>query len=255
VSTSIWTQCGGRRNAGAYHGSVWRVVEAQHRNSTRRLVDSDAEQALLEALLDRVKPPAPTGPEFQGLHYLLATPFRHPPLPHGSRFGTRAERSLFYASEAVETALAEAAYYRLLFLEGSAADLDPVTVELTTFEAALRTRRAVDLSARPFRAHLPALTSKTRYDTSQALGSEMRADAIDLVRYPSARDAAGGTNVALFSPGAFARKTPRSAGTWRCVATRAGVEMAELDWSSPQRRLVFPREQFLVRGALPAPAP
>jgi hypothetical protein len=230
------------------------VVEAQHRNATRRLVDSDAEQALLETLLDQVKPPAPSGPEFRGLHYLLATPFRHSPLAHGSRFGTRAERSLFYASETVEPALAETAYYRLLFLEGSAADLGPVTVELTAFEADVRTRRAVDLTTRAFRTHLPALISKSRYDASQALGAELRADGIDLVRYPSARDAAGGINVGLFSPRAFARKEPRNPGTWRCVASRAGVEMAELGWLGAQRRLVFPREQFLVRGVLPAPA-
>jgi hypothetical protein len=254
VSISIWTQCGGRRNAGPYQGSVWRVVEAQHRNATRRLVDSDTEQALLETLLDRVKPPPPVGPEFQGLHYLLATPFRHPPLPHGSRFGTRAERSLFYASETVEPALAEAAYYRLLFLEGSEADLGPVTLELTVFQVDLRARRAVDLTTRAFRPHLPALTSKSHYGASQALGAEMRADGIELVRYPSARDAEGRINVALFTPRGFARKLPRNPGTWRCVATRGAVEMAELDWLGKQRRLVFPREQFLVRGVLPAPA-
>ena len=136
-------QCGGKRNLRPYEGRPWRVVEAQHRNGTRRLVDSDEEQGVLEALIDRVKPPAPAGPEFRGLHYLLFTPFRHPPLPHGSRFGTRAEPSLFYASEVRETALAETAYYRLLFLEGTRAELGPVTVELSAFQVEVRTRAAV----------------------------------------------------------------------------------------------------------------
>src|SRR5215469_4194994 len=247
-------QCGGKRNLRPYEGPIWRVVEAQHRNATRRLVDSDAEQELLEGLIDRAKPPSPAGPEFQGLHYLLLTPFRHPPLPHGSRFGTRAERSLLYGSEALETAMAETAYYRLLFLEGTSADLSPLTVELSAFRAEVRTKAAVDLTRPPFDAHHRVLGSRTRYDLTQRLGAEMRADGVELVRYPSARDVAGAPNVALFTPRALARKQPRSQfETWRCVASRERVEMQKLDWLE-QRRLVFPRAQFEVSGVLPAPA-
>ena len=232
---------------------MWRVVEAQHRNATRRLVDSDAEQELLESLIDRVKPPAPTGPEFQGLHYLFLTPFRHPPLPHGSRFGTRAERSLLYASEALETAMAETAYYRLLFLEGSEAPLSPLTVELSAFRADVRTRAAVDLTRPPFDVHRRVLSSRSRYEATQRLGAEMRADGVEVVRYPSARDAAGAPNVALFTPRALARRSPRAPETWRCVASRERVEMQKLDWFE-RSRLVFPRSQFEVGGVLPAPA-
>jgi hypothetical protein len=230
------------------------VVEAQHRNATRRLVESDAEQELLEALIDRAKPPSPTGPEFQGVHYLLLTPFRHPPLPHGSRFGTRAERSLLYGSEVLETAMAETAYYRLLFLEGTAADLSPLTVELSAFRADVRTKAAVDLTRPPFDAHHRVLASRTRYDLTQRLGAEMRADGVELVRYPSARDVGGAPNVALFTPRALAKKQPRAQfETWRCVASRERVEMQKLDWLE-RRRLVFPRAQFEVSGVLPAPA-
>jgi len=246
-------QCGGRRNLRTYEGSVWRVVEAQHRNATRRLVDSDAEQELLESLIDRVKPPSPQGREFEGLHYLLLTPFRHPPLPHGSRFGTRAERSLFYGSEALQTSMAETAYYRLVFLEGTAAALSPITVQLSAFRADVRTKAAVDLTRPPFDAHHRVLASRTRYEATQRLGAEMRADGVELVRYPSARDAAGEPNVALFTPRALGRRTPRTPETWRCVATRERVEMQKLDWFE-RRRLVFPRAQFEVNGALPAPA-
>jgi hypothetical protein len=229
------------------------VVEAQHRNGTRRLVDSDEEQAILEGLIDRVKPPAPVGPEFRGLHYLLLTPFRHPPLPHGSRFGTRAERSLFYASEARETAMAETAYYRLLFLEGTRARLGPVTVELTAFQVEVRTRAAVDVDTPPFRAFLRALTSRRHYEAPQRLGQQMRAEGVELVRYPSARDAQHRPNVALFTPRAFARRSPRAPETWRCVATRERVELRKLDWFE-EVRLHFPRAQFEVGGVLPAPA-
>lgn len=247
-------QCGGRRNLRPYEGAVWRVVEGQHRNATRRLVDSDAEQELLESLIDRVKPPPPVGPEFEGLHYLLLTPFRHPPLTHGSRFGTRAERSLFYGSEALETAMAETAYYRLVFLEGTTAALSPLTVELSAFLADVRTKAAVDLTRPPFDAHHRALGSRIRYEPTQRLGAEMRAEGVELVRYPSARDVDGAPNLALFTPRALARKEPRTRfETWRCVATREKVEMQKLDWFD-RRRLSFPRAQFEVGGALPAPA-
>jgi hypothetical protein len=247
-------QCGGKRNLRPYQGTIWRVVEGQHRNATRRLVDSDAEQELLESLIDRVKPAPPAGQEFEGLHYLLLTPFRHPPLTHGSRFGTRAERSLFYGSEALETAMAETAYYRLVFLEGTAAALSPLTVELSAFLADVRTGAAVDLTRPPFDAHHRALASRTRYEATQRLGAEMRADGVELVRYPSARDVDGAPNVALFTPRALARKEPRARfETWRCVATREKVEMQKLDWFD-RRRLSFPRAQFEVGGALPAPA-
>jgi hypothetical protein len=89
--------------------------------STRKLVDSDDEQQVLEGLIDTAKPPWPTGRRFVGLHYLLATPFRHPPLRYGSRFGTRRERGIFYCAEEQATVLAEKAYYVLLFLEGTEA--------------------------------------------------------------------------------------------------------------------------------------
>ena len=56
-------------------GRCWRVVEAQHVVSTLKLVDTLAEQALLEDLLEETKPPVP--PECRHLHYLLATPFRY----------------------------------------------------------------------------------------------------------------------------------------------------------------------------------
>ena len=70
-------------------GPTWRVVEAQHVVSTGKLVDAPEEQAALEMLIDSSKPPIPAAEEFAGLHYLLSTPFRYPPLRHGSRFSTR----------------------------------------------------------------------------------------------------------------------------------------------------------------------
>ena len=75
MSSSIWTQCGARSSFRPLRLEPWRVVEAQHVNSTRKLVDRDDEQELLEALIDGAKRPAPAGDRFTGLHYLLSTPF------------------------------------------------------------------------------------------------------------------------------------------------------------------------------------
>jgi hypothetical protein len=81
----------------------------------------------------------------------------------------------------------------------------------------------------------------------------MRADGVELVRDPSARDVEHRPNLALFRPRAFGRKTPRTPETWRCVTTRERVELRKLDWFEDQR-LLFPRSQFEVGGVLPAPA-
>jgi hypothetical protein len=225
------------------------VVESQREVSTRKLVRSAAEHEVLEALLESAKPPLPEGP----LDRLLTTPFRYPPLRHGSRFGTRAERGIFYASEHPEAALAERAYYALVFLEGTAADLPPLEVPLTVFEAAYRTARGVDLTARPFAGHADAISSPTAYAATQQLGREMRADGAEGARYRSARDPGGRANVALFTPAVFARRAPVAREEWHATASRDGVEF--LQRFVPARRVVaFTRGQFEVKGKLPAPA-
>lgn len=151
MSSSIWTRCAGDSEIRPLHRSPWRVVEAQHQVSTRKLVDSNEEQELLEEMIEHVKPPDLTGGR---LNYLLFTPFRYAPLPHGSRFGTRKERGIWYGSEDRRTAFAEVAYYRLLFLEGSQASLGTLTTSLTAFTARVRTERGVDLVAHPFASTL-----------------------------------------------------------------------------------------------------
>ena len=146
MSSDIWTQCAGRSEIRELRLTPWRVVESQHQVSTRKLVDTLEEQALLEALIDGAKPPDATAGR---QHYLLFTPFRYPPLRHGSRFGDRNARGIWYGAELVSTAMAEVAYYRLVFLEGTTAALDRLTVELTAFRAKAHTLTGVDLMAPP----------------------------------------------------------------------------------------------------------
>jgi hypothetical protein len=222
------------------------VVEDQYLFSTRKLVDSDAEQRVLEELLEESKPAAAP----RGLHYLLLTPFRYPPLAHGSRFRTRADRGVWYGSREQRTAFAEAAYYRLLFLEGTAA-IDGLELDLSAFRAAFDTARGADLTRPPFAAYREEISSPLTYAHSQPLGREMREAGVEACLFDSAREP-GGVNVALFTPRAFAARKPSAPESWRCVATRRYVELMKKD---VLRRVAhrFVRGQFEVGGRLPAP--
>ena len=252
MSQNIWTQCGALSNLGRYQGGAKRVVEAQHITSTRKLVDSDAEQELLEQLIDGHKPAVPNG--MGRLHYLLYTPFRYPPLRHGSRFSTRQERGIWYGSEQIRTALAEVSYYRLVFLDGTSAELKPVIVDLTSFEVAMESDRFIDLTTSPFDAYAETISSRSKYLESQQIGREMRESGITAFRYHSARDRDGGANLALFDASCFTSLVPTGFRTWRCVAAKNAVEISGKDFLS-RLHYRFPRSDFEVDGKLPTPAP
>jgi RES domain len=250
MSFSIWTECAGGSEVRPLRREPWRVVESQHQVSTRKLVDTNAEQELLEALLEGSKPPDRTGGR---LHYLLSTPFRYGPLSGGTRFGSRLEAGIWYGSEEVRTALAEVAYYRLLFLAGSEAVLGRVEAQLTAFRALVATAAGLDLTAAPFARYAEALTSPVSYAATHALGREMRAAGVEAFRFVSARDVEGGVNVGVTSPAAFGGRDPWSFESWYCVATPDRVDVRRRDFFEPTS-LSFPRSQFLVDGVLPAPS-
>lgn len=230
---------------------AFRVVESQYIVATRKLVDTDDEQELLEALIDKVKPPVPAGMEH--LHPLLFTPFRHPPLAWGSRFGTRSERGIWYGAIALSTSFAEVAYYRLVFLEGTRADISPITVELSAFTADIDGKRGLQLWRPPFATYEAQICSKTTYAASQVLGREMRAAGIDVFTFTSARDPERGRNVALFTP-CFSRSRPTVSRTYVCTASRANVDIARKDiLKRAPERYAFVRGVFEVDGRLPIP--
>ena len=223
MSSNIWTRCAGSSEIRPLAAEPWRVVEAQHQISTRKLVDTDEEQAILEDVLERHKPPVP---EAGRLHYLLFTSFRYPPLSRGSRFGSRGERGIWYGAESLRAAFAEVAYYRMLFLEGTQADLGSIDADLTAFTARVKTKRGVDLTAPPFDHWRAALASKTSYAATQPLGSAMREAAVEAFRYVSARDAEGGINVGVLRRS----RLPRAS---RAAYTRGARSPAANGWSSP----------------------
>lgn len=241
---AAWTAAAVRARAVRRGLTAWRVIEAQHHVSTRKLVDSLEDQALLEALIEDVKPPAPSV-DRRG-HFLLWTPFRYPPLRHGSRFGRRDQRGIWYGACDRTSALAERAYYKLLFLEGCPA-LAPLLTHETAFQASFRAARFVDLTAPPFAADEERISSPTSYAVSQPLGATMRAAGIEAFVFVSARARPRGLNVGLFEP-VFTGE-PFGLESWTCLTTVDAVELTHLIAGA----LVFPRSHFVRRGRLPAP--
>jgi hypothetical protein len=255
MSPTIWTLCAGADNLRSLSARAWRVVEAQHVVATRKLVDSDAEQDLLEELIESAKPPRPRDPAAARLHYLLFTPFRYPPLPHGSRFGGRFTQGIWYGAAHIRTALAEKAYYTLLLLEGTTAAIGSIDKEDSAFRVRLQTGRGVDLVGKAFQRFRDAISSPTSYAESQALGEEMRAAGVQAFRYRSARDPEGGANLGVFSPRAFAARSPeRPYQAWHCTASKARVRFRRRVGLSVREGFSFERGVFLVGGELPHPA-
>jgi hypothetical protein len=247
----LWARCSPGLNPGEIAGELLRVVESQEQVATSGLVDDLAEQALLEGLLETAKPPLRPGTE--GLHYLLASPFRYPPLRHGSRFGSRFEPSLFYGALSLETALAESAYYRLVFWTAMAQP--PPSGRLLTQHTLFRTRyrspRGLRLQEPPCATHASVLCHPSDYGPTQTLGRRLRALEVDAIEYGSARDPAGGLNVGLFSPEALAGRRPLDPQHWLCETRAAGVVFSG---GTAQAVRAFPLELFQVEDRLPRPA-
>ena len=220
-------------------GVVWRAVEHQHTVSTRKIVDTRDEQELLEEILEESKLLYPVGTE--SLHYLLKTPFRYyPPYPRGSRFRrVRSHEGVYYASEHIRTSLAEFAYYRVRFFEASPQTPLPRTDSLVTvFAVKYSTKHCLDLTMPPLVKDRARWVHPTDYTATQELADMARAAKVDVLRYESVRDVAGGFNVALLSPKAFAAKEPAKQQVWilyiapsEINCTRTGLMGTEERWT------------------------
>lgn len=250
MTVDIWAACRTGACPRTLGGEILRLVESQEQVATSRLVATLAEQELLEAMIEASKPrsltPAP------GLHYLLTTPFRYPPLRYGSRFGGRHEPSLFYGSRGLRTVLAESAYYRFVFWQGmSEPPQAPLRIRHTLFGARLRARRAYRLQLAPFDSHRSVLACRDDYQPTQRLGHALREAGADAIEYVSARDAEGGLNVALFAPSAFASPRPSFQQEWLSETRPDQVSF----YARPEAGLQsFPLSQFTIEGRLPMPA-
>ncbi|MEM9404008.1 MAG: RES family NAD+ phosphorylase [Pseudomonadota bacterium] len=247
---AFWRRVLGRSRATVLMGTLNRLVENQEQKVTLALTDSLAEHELLESMLEASKPSPGDHPALARLDYLLRTPWRYPPLRWGSRFGRRFEPSLFYGALSRRALFAEAAYYRLVFLDGMAAPFaDRVISQFTVFQALYRTDVGLDLSRPPFARHEATLRHKSDYSACQALGSELRKRDIEAVTYMSARADGHELNVALFSPAALRSRKHRNPRRGLCETRPDGVSF-QLRGETQH----FERRQFLYRGKLPVPA-
>jgi hypothetical protein len=224
MSSPTWTPDALRSEARAADGSCWRLVEAQHIASTMKLVDNPHEQEMLERLIDETKPAVP--PECRHLNYLLFTPFRYRPYPHGSRFRRAGwAPGVFYASAAETTAVAEMAFYRLLFFLESPATPWPVDPpHFHAFEVRYAVQRMLDLTRPPLSADRAAWESPSDYGACQALADTARSAGVAAIAYRSVRDPDGGRNVALLTCRAFSEPQPVAMRSWRLRLGAAGVQ-------------------------------
>lgn len=224
------------------HGLCWRAVEAQHHVSTLRLVDDVDEQSVLERLIETTKPALPE--ECRHLHYLLSTPFRYnAPYPAGSRFRRAGMTDgVYYASEAVETAMAELAFHRLLFFADSPATPWPTSpAEYSAFLAAFKTARALDLTRPPLDADRADWMDAIDYAACQRLADTARDGDIDIIRYESVRAPANTCNLALLRCRVFTKSRPANVQTWRMNLRPSGVQAIR---EYPKLRISFDREAF-----------
>ena len=200
---------------------AWRGVEAQHVVSTMRLVDTLAEQAVLEQVLERSKPALPAAAA--GKHCLLSTPYRYRPR-HGSRFRRPGTLGIWYGATALKTACAEVAYWRWRFLTDSAGlENDELLTEHTFFHAAVA-GRAIDLTTRPWAAAAAQWMQPLDYAATQALAEAASERGVQWLHYASVRDA-GGTCAAVLDIAALDDIDLASQQTWHCRTTRTSVRL------------------------------
>lgn len=251
---NVWLKCEGTKYISPLSAQAFRLVDTQDILATRKLVDSLEEQALLETMLDESKPPIVN--KNLELHKLLFTPFRYPPLKHGSRFGKYTEYSIWYGSLKIITAMAEKAYYRFHFLNHIETEvIDYTSMHLTSFGAQVKTNKGIHLTNPPFSTYSTAISSPSSYEISQFLGTEMRNAKVEAFEYISARDPNNGINIGLFTPKVFSNKKPESKSfqSWDCIANKKIVEFIRTNAMATES-YTFPIEMFLVSEELPFPA-
>lgn len=242
MSSTTWTPAALSSEAQPLSGTCWRLVEAQHRVSTLKLVDTVEEQAILEEQIQGTKPPLPPGSE--RLNFLLSTPFRHGAFhPAGSRFRRAGlTEGVFYSAEEPSTAVAEIVFCRLLFYAESPDTPWPSNAaEYTAFSVAYGTAKGMDLTKGKLARDNATWTHPTDYTACQALADSARAASIDVIRYQSVRDPRRGFNVALLRVEAFAKPKPISQQTWHIRLSATGAQAV---CEAPTAGMTFDRKVF-----------
>ena len=224
MSRPILTPDALRSEARPLRGQAWRFVEAQHQVSTLKLVDSLAEQAALEDILEATEPLVPH--DCRHLDHLLSTPFRYRPYPNGSRFRRAGVTpGVWYGAERSETAAAEMVFYRFIFYaESPDTPFPDDAADYTAFCVDLATPVSLDLTAGAFAADHPLWTHLTDDAPCQHLADRAREIGAEVIRYASVRDPENGANLAVLTCRAFAAPQPALRQTWRIRIGRSGAQ-------------------------------
>lgn len=210
-----------------YRGNLWRLIETQSKPATARLVDTNAEQAVLEDILEASKPPVPE--ECRHLDYQFWSPFRYGCYPRASRFRRAGPTpGVWYGSETVLTAVAESIWGTLRFYAASpGTPLPRWQVEHMAVQADIQAALAVDLTGTDW-ADEGAWDDPDDYSDCLDLADEVRAENVEAIRYASVRDPDHRANVAVLSCAAFAQSAPIARQTWQ-ILLRPGAVRAHCE--------------------------
>ena len=211
---------------------LWRAVEAQHVASTMALVDSVAEQTVLERLVESSKPPVPREVARLNLHWLLFTPFRYPPPPGGSRFRGPNDPGVFYGAEHARTACAEVGYWRWRHLRDTPGIAAMPPRPQTVFKVPA-SGTAIDLRDAPFDRDRDQWAHRSDYGPCQAMGRVAREAGTQWLSYESVRDSRRGGCGVVFDATAFAARKPTEQQGWILTVTQARVVWQRSDPLDP----------------------
>jgi hypothetical protein len=224
-----------------FEGICWRMVESQYVISTLPLTDTLDEQQRLEELIEGTKPPIPE--ECRHLSPLLYTPFRYVP-QQGSRFRRAGQRDgAYYTAATVGTAVAEMAFYRMLFFaESPETPLPDRAAEYTAFAVEVRTDRVVDITG----SSRSELFNLVDYSATQSFADSVRAQNAEGIRSTSVRCPSQGETYTWLTCRVFMSSAPLYQQSWYlrllpqavqaiCENPRSRFELAAADFASDPR--------------------
>lgn len=242
MSLTIWTSDALASEISPYKSqTIWRVVEAQHIISTMKFVDNLVEQEILEEILEGYKPALKHS--LRDYHYLMAAPFRYGMEEYGSRFRPVGEKNgVFYGSEAVETAVSEMAFYRLLFFqETPGTPLPENGLQFSGFSVRVSTDCCLDLTSNALKETSELWLAPVDYGPCQSLAINAREIGVTMIRFQSVRDSGERANIALLEPDCFELKTINDQQTWQLMLK---PDSAVAYCETTRKTLSFDKESF-----------
>ena len=162
--------------------SLWRVVEHQNRIYEYNATSTESRAERLKRLIEKTKPE----PYFYDWHELIASQFRYPlpvALAYQARFRPPGSmKNVFYASQEIQTCLAEHAYYFMRLRRGlkKVKETGQRTLFSTKFVKGVR---VTDLTSHP---RIQQMTDPNDYSASHQYVNEN--SQVTVIQYPSCRD-------------------------------------------------------------------